>query len=165
MDACGAAKNSKEQMEHFMFSGKDKIKVKALCLFQDEGEIFVSKSYDTVKKDYFYRPIGGTTEFCEYTIDTIKREILEEMKAEIKNVTLEKIWESIFVCDGIHGHEIVFLYRADFVDKKNYERKKYTIIESNGAQVEASWIRIKEFEERKLRLVPEALLEYLKIKE
>jgi len=148
-----------------MFSGKDKIKVKALCIFQDDDEIFVSKSFDTVKKDYFYRPIGGTTEFCEYTIETVKREILEEMKAEIKNVTLERIWESIFVCDGINGHEIVFLYRADFVDKMNYERRKYTIIESNGEEVEASWIKIKEFEERKLRIVPEALRAYLKIKE
>lgn len=165
MDACGAAKNTLKQMGHFMFSGKDTINVKALCLFQNEDEIFVSKSYDRVKKDYFYRPIGGTTEFCEYTVETVKREILEEMKAEIKNVTLERTWENIFVCDGLKGHEIVFLYRADFVDKKNYERKEYTIIESNGKEVKASWIRIEEFEEGKLRLVPEALVEYLKIKE
>jgi len=148
-----------------MFSGKEKIKVKALCLFQDEEEIFVSKSYDTVKKDYFYRPIGGTTEFCEYTIDTIQREILEEMNTEIENITLEKIWENIFICDGINGHEIVFLYRADFVDKSNYERKKYQIIESNEEKIDASWINVKDFEERKLRLVPEALVEYLNIKE
>jgi len=152
-------------MEYMMFSGKDKIKVKALCLFQDEEEIFVSKSYDTVKKDYFYRPIGGTTEFCEYTIDTIKREILEEMNTEIRNVTLEKIWENIFVCDGINGHEIVFLYKAYFVDKSNYERKKYQIIESNGEKIEASWINVGDFGEGKLRLVPESLIEYLKIKE
>jgi len=148
-----------------MFSGKDKIRVKALCLFQDEDEILVSKSYDTIKKDYFYRPIGGTTEFCEYTIETIKREILEEMKAEIKNVRLKQVWENIFVCDGKNGHEIVFLYRADFVDKRNYERKEYKIVESNGEEVEAFWIKTKEFDERKLRLVPEALIEYLKIKE
>ncbi len=152
-------------MECLMFSGKDKIRVKALCLFQDEDEILVSKSYDTIKKDYFYRPIGGTTEFCEYTIETIKREILEEMKAEIKNVRLKQVWENIFVCDGKNGHEIVFLYRADFVDKRNYERKEYKIVESNGEEVEAFWIKTKEFDERKLRLVPEALIEYLKIKE
>ncbi len=147
-----------------MFTGKDKIKVKALCLFKENDEILVSKSYDIVKKDYFYRPIGGTTEFGEYTSETVKREIIEEMEAEIENVRLEKVWENIFVCDGENGHEIVFLYTAEFVDKRNYERKEYKIIESNGEQIEAYWIKIEEFEEGKLRLVPEALKEYLNIK-
>jgi len=149
-------------MEIKLFSGKEKIKVKALGLFQQEDFIFVSKSYDSVKKDYFYRPIGGTVELGEYTLDTLRREILEEMKAEIVNIRLEKIWENIFVCDGIDGHEIVFLYTADFKDIKYYVKKEYTIIESNGEEVPALWVNKEEFLEKRLRLVPEALVEYLK---
>jgi ADP-ribose pyrophosphatase YjhB (NUDIX family) len=149
-------------METKLFSGKEKIKVKALGLFQQEDYIFVSKSYDSIKKDYFYRPIGGTVEFGEYTIDTIKREILEEMNAEIINIRLEKILESIFVCDGIDGHEIVFLYTAYFKDVKYYEKKEYAIVESNGEQVPALWVKKEEFIEKRLRLVPEALVEFIK---
>lgn len=149
-------------MEINLFSGKDKIKVKALGLFEQDDFIFVSKSYDLFKKDYFYRPIGGTVEFGEYTIDTIKREILEEMNAKIVNIRLEKVWESIFVCDGIDGHEIVFLYSADFKDVKFYEKKEYMIVESNGEEVPALWVKKEEFIENRLRLVPEALVEFIK---
>jgi len=74
------------RMAHFniedtdkMFKETDLIKVKALCLFENDGYIFVFEAYDGEKKDYFYRPVGGTNEFQEYTIDTLKREINEEL--------------------------------------------------------------------------------------
>jgi len=145
-----------------MFKGNDLIKVKALCLFERDGYIFVFEAYDTVKKDYFYRPIGGTTEFQEYTIDTLKREIKEELGTEIKNIELKKIVENIFVCDGFPGHEIDFLYQADFCDTSFYEHKEYELIESDNERLKAFWISIEECIEGKYRLVPEVLIDFYK---
>lgn len=144
-----------------MVTAQRKVMVKAICLFQQEDYIFVSKSYDKVENDYFYRPIGGTTEFGEYTKDTIAREIREELNVEITNVKLEKIIENIFKCDGIEGHEIVFLYKGDFEENKYYEIKEHEIIESNGERIPALWIKIEEFTQGRLRLVPEKLNEYI----
>ena len=139
-----------------------KLKVKAICIFQQRDYIFVSKSFDSVEKEDYYRPIGGTTEFGEYSKETIIREIHEEMNAEIDNIELMKVIENIFVCDGRNGHEIVFLYRADFVDKAHYEMIEHQISESNGRKYPAYWIKIDDFSMGNLRLVPEGLIEYLK---
>jgi len=110
-----------------MFTGNKKIRVKTICLFCDDNDIFVSKAYDSVKKDFYFRPIGGTNEFGEYSEDTLKREISEELGTTIKNIKLETVCENIFTCDGLDGHEIVFIYSAEFVDEKYYERKIFEI--------------------------------------
>ena len=70
------------------------------------------------------------------------------------------VLENIFTCDGLKGHEICFIYKADFVDIKYYERKEHEIIESNNVKFNAYWINIKEFINGKYRLVPEVLLQY-----
>jgi ADP-ribose pyrophosphatase YjhB (NUDIX family) len=147
-------------MEPRMFSGNNKIKVKALCIFEDNGDLFVSQTYDSIKNDNYYRPIGGTTEFNEYSKDTIVREIKEELNAEINNLRLEMVLENIFTCDGLNGHEICFIYKADFKDKKYYERKEYILTESNNKKINACWMNIDKFLDRKFRLVPEYLLQY-----
>ncbi len=150
-----------------MFKGKDKIRVKAICLFQQDDYIFVSRAKDSIKNDYYYRPVGGNVEFSEYTKDTIVREIKEELNTEIENVELIKIIENIFVCDGMNGHEIVFLYKADFKDKSFYEKKVYQIIEDKYEEYiatekfDAGWYKISDFKSGKLRLVPEQLNDML----
>jgi 8-oxo-dGTP pyrophosphatase MutT (NUDIX family) len=135
------------------------IKVKSICIFENDNKILVSKSFDSVQKDYYYRPIGGTTEFGEYTKETLVREIQEELNAQIKNITLEQVIENIFTCDGLKGHEIVFLYKADFIDKFFYELKEYEIIEGEEI-IKAYWININDFVNKEYRLVPHMLIEY-----
>jgi ADP-ribose pyrophosphatase YjhB (NUDIX family) len=141
-----------------MFSGHRKIKVKSICLFENEGKLFVSKSYDSVKKDFYYRPIGGTVEFGERAEDAVIREIREELNAEVKNVVLADVMENIFDCDGLNGHEIVFLFRAEFADRSFYEDREFTIVESNGESLKAFWIPIPDFLTGGRRLVPEKLI-------
>ncbi len=144
-----------------MFKGKNKLRVKAICLFQQDDYIFVSRDKDSIKNDYYYRPVGGNVEFGEYTKDAIVREIKEELNTEIENLELVQVMENIFECDGIKGHEIMYLYKADFKDKSFYEKKAYKIIEpaQNGKNEEfdAGWYKISDFKNGKLRLVPEGL--------
>lgn len=96
---------------------KARIKPLALCVFQQDNKIFVSKGYDSVTDQTFYRPIGGKIEFGEYGHDTVIREVMEEINAEVVDVHYLAMFENIFTFEGNHGHEIVLLYGGRFVDE------------------------------------------------
>lgn len=138
----------------------DRIKVKALAWIEDQGMLFVVKLFDTVKEDAFYRPIGGSVEFGETTLEAVKREVKEEIQTQIEVTGTPMVLENIFVCDGKHGHEINYLYRTNFIDKTFYERKIYRLVEMNGDVADALWISIKDCLNGTLRLVPEQLLDW-----
>lgn len=144
-----------------MFTGKNMIRIKALCLFSYNDHLFVSESFDSVKNDYYYRPIGGTVEFGEHTVATLHREIREELSTEITHVTLMTVLENIFICDGMQGHEIDFVYTAEFADASFYEIKDYYLNESNGEKVKALWLPKNDLLSGRYRMVPEKLREFL----
>jgi ADP-ribose pyrophosphatase YjhB (NUDIX family) len=141
-----------------MFKGKNKIRVKTICIFEHENKLFLSRAWDNFKEDYYYRPIGGTVEFGERTEETIHREIREELNTEIQNLRLYTVVENIFQCDGIAGHEIMFIYRTDFTETHYYQDKAFSITESDGEVFEASWESIQDILDGKIRLVPEGLM-------
>jgi ADP-ribose pyrophosphatase YjhB (NUDIX family) len=62
---------------------QSRIRVKSLAWIEDGGSLFVVKMIDQVKNDEYYRPVGGTMEFGELALETIKREVREELNAEI----------------------------------------------------------------------------------
>lgn len=144
-----------------MFTGKDTIRVKVLCLFVKNEHYFVSEAFDTIKNEYYYRPIGGKIEFGEHSVDTLYREIREELSTEIKNVTLVTVLENIFTCDGMQGHEIDYVYSAEFADASFYEIKDYYLNESNGEKVKAVWLPKDDVLSGRYRLVPEKLRAFL----
>jgi len=69
----------------------------AVCLFRHENRILVSEGFDTVKQDYYYRPLGGGIEYGEPSREAVAREIREELGAEIENIRLLDVLENIFV--------------------------------------------------------------------
>src|SRR3990170_4725004 len=92
----------------------------AVCLFRNNNRILVHEGFDTIKQDYYYRPLGGGIEYGETSHDAIAREIREELGVEIENVRLLGVVENIFVYQGEQGHEIVFVFDAEFVNKSLY---------------------------------------------
>lgn len=102
-----------------------RIRVKSLAWIEDQGMLFVVKMTDKVKMDDYYRPVGGSVEFGELTLDTVRREVQEELNTQIEVTNEPLILENIFTCDGEPGHEIDYFYPCNFVDKKFYERKTY----------------------------------------
>lgn len=134
----------------------------AICVFQHGHRILVAEGYDPVKKQTFYRPLGGGIEFGEYSEQTIRRELQEEIGAEVGELTYLGTLENIFVFDGATGHEIVQVYDGTLRDASLYQ--KQTIL---GHEVEidlpfqAVWKPIDEFGEGKSILYPTGLLEML----
>ena len=58
------------------------VRVKSISLvINDRNEMLVLGDYDSAKKHMFYVPLGGHVEFGELTIDTVKREFMEEIGA------------------------------------------------------------------------------------
>ncbi|MFD2830432.1 NUDIX hydrolase [Corticicoccus populi] len=133
----------------------------SICVFRKNDSILVFEDYDDVKEDYFYRPIGGGIEYGERSLDTLKREIYEEIRAEIGNIKLLDVIESVFTHNGRIGHEVVFVYDADFIDQSFYERTSFFGWKDDGSKIKLYWKRISEFENGNLRLVPEGLQKLL----
>jgi NADH pyrophosphatase NudC (nudix superfamily) len=62
----------------------NQIRPLAICVFRREDRILVAEGFDPVKQEHFYRPLGGGIEFGENSVETISREIREEINAEIR---------------------------------------------------------------------------------
>ncbi len=134
----------------------------AICLFRNGNRILVSEGFDTVKQNYFYRPLGGGIEYGESSKAAVAREIREELGIEIENVQLLDVLENIFIYEGQQGHEIVFVFDAKFVDKSLYKLDEIDGFEQEAnVRFKAIWKSLNEIEKSGARLVPEDLAKLL----
>jgi len=134
----------------------------AVCLFRHANRILVSEGFDTVKQDYYYRPLGGGIEYGERSSEAVVREISEELGAEIENVRLLGVLENIFVYDGEQGHEIVFVFDAEFADKSLYQLDEIEGYEQEAdIKFKATWFPLEKIGQNGGSLVPENLAKLL----
>jgi 8-oxo-dGTP pyrophosphatase MutT (NUDIX family) len=134
----------------------------AICLFRHENRILLSEGFDTIKQTYFYRPLGGGIEYGESSREAIVREVQEELAAEIENVQLIDVLENIFIYQGRQGHEIVFVFDAEFSDKSLYELDEIDAYEQEAnVRFKAKWHSLDELEKKGGKLVPENLAKSL----
>lgn len=139
------------------------IRVVAICVVRDGDRIFVSENLDRVKRETFYRPLGGGVEYGERGVDAITRELREEICAEVDNLRLLGTVENIFTLNGAIGHEIVFVYQGRFSDQSFYQRER--IDGFDGAEgtepLVAVWKPLHFFLQGCAPLYPDGLLELL----
>ena len=134
----------------------------AICIFSHNGKILVFEGYDPSKDETFYRPLGGGIEFGERSIDTIQRELMEEIGAEVKDLVYLGALENIFTFDGTPGHEIVQVYDGSLVDPGLYERDVISGHEpGENLPMKVTWKRLDEFGPGKSILYPDGLREML----
>jgi ADP-ribose pyrophosphatase YjhB (NUDIX family) len=145
------------------------IRVVALCVFlhttpDNQKRIFVGEGHDPHTKTTFYRPLGGAIEFGERGEFAIKREIREEVGAEIYGVRYLGLLENIYRFNGRRGHEISLIYDATFADKKVYELPGLKTAErpkEGKGEFRAMWYNLDAFRSRNQRLYPSGLFELL----
>ena len=142
---------------------RSRIRPIVICLFRRGKRILVSEAHDSTKNDRYCRPIGGGVEFGEHSRDAMLREIQEELgTSDVKNLKLVGVLESIFHYEGGAGHEIVFVYDAEFCDERIYEKNEVEGYESGiDTRFTANWRSPEELEQMQIRLVPEGLVELL----
>ena len=141
---------------------KNKVRPLAICVFRHNDRILVAEGYDPVKKQTFYRPLGGAIEFGEQSQQTIHRELMEEIGAEVDNLQYLGALENIFIYSGDPGHEIVLVYDGLLKESGLYDQ---SVIEGEEAEGEgffrAMWKSLDEFGAGKSVLYPTGLLEML----
>jgi len=134
----------------------------AICLFRNENRILVSEGFDTVKQSYYYRPLGGGIEYGEESEAAVLREIQEEVGVAVENVQSVGVIENIFTYEGKQGHEIVFVFDAEFSDKSLYELDEICCYEQEAnIRFTAKWWSLDEIQENGSRLVPKDLANLL----
>ena len=139
----------------------NRIRAIAIVVFRrGDGAILVAPGFDRVKDQRFYRPLGGEIEFGELAEDAARREIREELGAEMDDVRFVGVFENIFTFLGHDGHEHVWVYEASFVDSSFTERDVVYAIEGD-ATFEVHWVPLRRFIEREVPLYPDGLLDVL----
>jgi ADP-ribose pyrophosphatase YjhB (NUDIX family) len=85
----------------------------------------------------YHRLIGGGVELGETARDALRREVREELDAQVADLTALTTLESIFRIDGVLGHEVVLLFtgRLDPLPAATGA----TLVESDGSVVPVVW--------------------------
>lgn len=117
--------------------------------------------FDETKPITGFRPLGGGIEPGETSRQAIVREMREELETEITEPKLLGVLENIFTLMGDPGHEVVFVYEAEFVDTALYDREFLDAREESGDPFRAIWRSLADFRERRIGLYPNGLLELL----
>jgi len=138
-----------------------RIRPVAICVIRHNNKILVFEGEDPVKGETFYRPLGGSVEFGEYSHQAVAREFLEEINAEITDIKLLDTLENIFNYRGEQLHEIIFVYEGKLADNSIYEKESFTGYEDDGSSFKTLWMPLDYFVNKKAPLYPTGLLELL----
>ena len=133
----------------------------AICVFRNQDRILVFEGYEKTRDEIFYRPLGGGIEFGERSEEAVRRELMEEINAEIGDVRCLGMLENIYNFNDNPYHEIVIVYDGELVDFGLYEQAVMKGQEANGEAIRAMWKALDEFRSGKLILYPPGLLELL----
>jgi len=136
---------------------KKRIRPIALCVFLKNNRILVFEGYDKVKDEIFYRPLGGGIEFGETAEETVRREFMEEINVEVKDIRYLGTLENIYIFNGKLYHEIVMIHDGALVNSGLYEQAVIVGEEANGDVIRAMWKNLDEFGEGKSILYPNDL--------
>ncbi len=137
-----------------------KLRPLAICVFRDGDRILAAEGYDTVKRQTFYRPLGGKIEFGERGVETVARELMEEIGETVIDVRYIGTLENIFTYQGRPGHEIVLVYDGKFSDESVYRRDEIEGVEGQ-ASFKSYWKSLAYFRDGNAPLYPDGLLELL----
>lgn len=116
------------------------IRVKAMLIAPNGGRTAhaVSVHAPTLENPRgFHRLIGGSVELGERHLDTIGREITEELGAAVRDLVLLDTVENIVTIDGVIGHEIVFLCTGQLEPQP--PAAGATLTEIDGSVVPVVW--------------------------
>ena len=133
----------------------------ALGLIEHQHHIFVSQGQDKKTKETFYRFLGGGIDFGETSQAALIREFQEEIQAELRDIEYLTCLDNIFMLNGKPKHELIQLFRCQFVDTAFYQLNETFDLVEGDRTTQAFWIETADVLARRCWLVPESCLKYL----
>ena len=118
-----------------------RIRPRVVCVFRRADAILVAFALDPRTGGRYARTLGGAVEFGETSEQALRREIREELGAEIAAPRLLGVLENIFTIEGRERHEIVFVYDAQFADPAWHARVEIPVNE-DACVTPAVWVPV-----------------------
>ena len=137
-----------------------RVRVIATALIRRQNELLLMAVRDSTGQLIGWRPLGGAVEFGERAADTVKREFIEELGQPVRDLQQLCVLENLFVEDDQPGHEIVFVFDADFEDAAAYEVQQFDFADGT-ANLVAQWVDLRHFRNGRFPLFPDGLLDRL----
>ena len=137
-----------------------RIRPVALALIRHGGSILVEEGRDEVKGETFFRPLGGSIDFQELGADTVRRELGEELGAEVDVGDLLATVENVFTYEGEAAHEILLIYECRLRDERLYSLAEWEGREGSVVH-RVSWQPVDLFRAGETILYPAELLSIL----
>ena len=81
-------------------------------------------------------------DFGETHHRAIQREIIEELGLAITDINLISVIENFFTFNNQAGHEIIFVYDAEFIDSSVYLKDNFQGKENDEALFNARWLAL-----------------------
>jgi ADP-ribose pyrophosphatase YjhB (NUDIX family) len=112
----------------------------ALAVVRRGSALLVFEGHDEHDGRAFYRPLGGGIEFGERSDQAVRRELREELGAEVRELRLLGVLEEVFRFRGEPRHELVFAYEVSLEDPLWYDRPSFDI-DDEGEPLRAVWVK------------------------
>lgn len=113
----------------------------AVAIIRQGNSVLAMQCFDKTKNKTFYRLLGGGIEYGEKAEEALCRELKEELGLEITILRKLGVEESLFTFEDNLGHEIVFFFEAEFVDKEAYTKDLF-FIEDEKKNDKAIWVEL-----------------------
>lgn len=123
---------------------RSKIRVKSIGLIRRNDQLLLEEVREAEGDGALigYRPLGGSIEFGEKSWEALEREFMEELGEDIKITKLHSVIQNIFTYDDKPGHEIMFVYEVNLLNKSVYQEQMIERMDiSNGGKIKkAFWV-------------------------
>lgn len=127
------------------------------CLIKKNDKYLLLHEYMEATP-YLHLP-GGGMDFLESFEDSIRREISEELKAEVKSYKQITALSNVFEYRGSVGHEVSIIFEVELEEQQHliegYEMK------SDATPSKVMWLSKEEIEAGPILFYPESMIPYL----
>lgn len=120
-----------------------KLNIRAAGVMIHNGKILLHRNINS----NHYALIGGRVEIGENSLDTVKREIKEEIGKDIEITGYVSTIENFFTMDGLKYHEIMFVYKIEFANEED-KNIEYTMKNIEGKDyLQYEWIDLDKIDD------------------